>query len=92
MPQRLEGVEDGGDLIDALLRFAPEVGGESVGEISRGGGSGGMADRRQELALRPPPRRGGAHGPGRGFAGLGATQRAKESMPMANCRFPTLCR
>ncbi len=64
MAKGLDDGEDAIDLIDALLRFAPEAGGEAFGEISRGGGSGGMADLTQELALRQPPRRGGRMGRG----------------------------
>lgn len=37
VPQRLEGVEDGGDLIGALLELAPETRGEGVGIWADGG-------------------------------------------------------
>ena len=68
VPQRLEGVEDGGDLGAALLGLAAEVGGEAAGEFSCSG-AWDRADGRQELALRQPPRRGGRMG--RGVASQG---------------------
>ena len=36
-PQRFEGVEDGGDLIDSLLGLAAETGGEGFGVVADGG-------------------------------------------------------
>jgi len=42
VPQCPEGVEDGGDLGVALLRLAPETGGEAFGVVAKGEQSYGV--------------------------------------------------